>query len=128
MANTEKLTVTPSKIFLHVVESISKVFATDATYGDELEAGVIVALNKDGKLAIWNPNLDTTAEGADANLVNPYGILMEGADASAADVSLNVLLAGVVDQSKLISLVAGTTVAQGYDGLRMRNIICKEVI
>lgn len=224
MANTERMTVTPSKIFLHVVETLKKVFKVDSTYGANLVPGVIVAKNElggvtkgtagseslvtlaaypaspdavPGKYVIkctqahadahddvpevpeeWtvtNPNgvvlgkislktgatsVDwdkeirftlanaslnasandeadlTVAEGSGKLVVwnpasnKPYGIVMEAADASAADVGINVLVAGKVDVSKLISLVGDddAPVSAAIEELRMRNIICVEVI
>ena len=224
MANTEKMSVTLSKVFLHVVESVMKTFKADSTYGDKLEPGVIVAKNDLGGVTkgtagseslvtpatyaaaanavvgpygikctqahaaasgddpevpeVWsvtNPNgtklgeisLKTGATSvawdnevrftlanaslnasvdAEADLIvaagsgklvvwnpasnYPYGIIMEEANGKTADVNVNVLLAGVVDASKLISLVGNDNapVEAALDGLRMRNIIAKEVI
>ena len=224
MANTEKMTVTPSKIFLHVIETLRKVFKADSTYGDDLQPGVIVALNDLGGVSkgtagseslvtpatypaapdavvgtyvikctqahadasgddpevpeVWsvtNPNgvklgeislktgatsvawdneirftlanasLNASVDAA-ANLIvaagsgklvvwnpasnKPYGIVMEEADTSEADVAVNVLVAGKVDVSKLISLVGDDSapVSAAIEELRMRNIICVEVI
>lgn len=224
MANTEKMKVTPKKIFLHVIETVQKIFKGDSTYGDKLEPGVIVAKNELGAVTkgtagseslvtpatyaaaanavvgkyvikctqahadasgddpevpeVWsvtNPNgtklgeisLKTGATSvawdnelrftfanaslnasvdaeADLNVAagsgklvvwnpasnKPYGILMEEANAKTADVAVNVLVAGKVDVSKLISLLGNedAPVEAAIEELRMRNVICVEVL
>ena len=224
MANTERMKVTPKKIFLRVIETVQKIFKVDSTYGDKLEPGVIVAKNELGgmtkgtsgaeakvtpatypvapdgvpgnyvvkctqayaaasgddpevpeKWSVTNPNgdllgyieLTADAKSADwddeirftladsslnasvddtATLIvaagsgklvvwnpasnKPYGILMEEANAKTADVAVNVLVAGKVDVSKLISLLGDedAPVEAAIEELRMRNVICVEVL
>lgn len=90
---------------------------SSATAGSVDVFGVTVAAGS-GKLEVWNPVRNT-----------PWGLLLEAADATSADVKLSVLTAGLVDKSKIVSVLGNAApVEQALDALRMNNIIAKEVI
>ena len=119
MANYGEMTVQNSKMVLELVHTERVVFAQDAVNGGNLAEGVIVAKAAGtGKLKAW-----ASADGA------PFGVLLEGADATAGDVTLSVLTAGVVDKAKLVSLLGeeAAPIETAVAGLRMNNIIAKEV-
>lgn len=126
MANTEKMTVTPSKIFLEVLESKHFEIAQDSTNGDKYAEGLILEKDANGKLVAYGT---TMSEGeTPAPVGTPYAVLMEDVDVKSAAGHAEVLMMGSVDVSKLFVFSEDVTVAGAVDELRKNNIICKEVL
>lgn len=119
---TETLEITDSEKWLLQQDDTERVeFAIDATNGDALVTGAIVALNADGKGVLWGAQTVTDVYDFDA-----YGILMSTNDISVAASTLSVLTKGIVDQRRISCLVTGGLVAEAKATLRKNNIIVKE--